>query len=130
MGALRRRADTHTSSTQLRHAGDRSSFLGLPPQYGGLMFDSAATRAANDDSSNTGMQDADRGYMKERGFMNCFFWCGHTEERDEDDEREDLEDVATGLPDVRERFHLKSASPNKPDCTEYPRDFRSFLLRI
>lgn len=56
-----------------------SSFLGLPPPYGGFMLPNSM-------------------HPSTKGFLTCFFWCGHTEEADS--EMEEEEDLSVGMPDV------------------------------
>lgn len=91
IGALRRRADTHSSSAELRNSADRISFLGLPHPYGSLF-----------PSPNPNDQRSVHGSMvhHQRGFMNCFFWCGQTGGPGIDEDEEDEEDLAVVLPDV------------------------------
>lgn len=90
LDALRRRADTHTSSGQLHQsAAERASFLGLPPPYGGLFLPAAA----NDTNAPSMVHT-------ERGFLNCFFWCGQTGLPDDGKLEEEEEDLAVGMPDV------------------------------
>lgn len=91
--ALRRRADTHTSSSRLPESDvERASFLGLPRPYGGLFLPATGhdTNAANASSM----------VHTERGFLNCFFWCGQTGGPEDGKLEEEEDDLAVGMPDV------------------------------
>lgn len=94
MGAARRRAETHSSSGQLHEVPDRSTFLGLPPHYGGLFLSTNNAPPAAAAAEERSMAHAPR------GFMNCFFWCGQPEAAYSDDDLEDSDDLASGVPDV------------------------------
>lgn len=90
--AMRRRADTHSSSSRLNETPNRAPFLRflspIPPSEGVFPPPNPPSQSKN--------------VHAQRGFLNCFFWCGqpsartfHEEEEDDEDE-----DVAVGLPDV------------------------------
>lgn len=91
LGTMRRRAETHhTPSDEPLPCGDVSNFLGLGAGtgWGGLILPLS--------------QQAPQPLPFQRGFLNCFFWCGGPSSNIVDDD-EDLggeEDLAVGLPDV------------------------------
>lgn len=91
--ALRRRADTHHASERLHEplpCGDGSSFLGLGT---GTTWAGFLLRDQMEQAQPQPLQ---------RGFLNCFFWCGGPSGHPvvEDEDPEDEEDLAVGLPDV------------------------------
>lgn len=94
MGAMRRRAETHHASERLHEplpCGDGSTFLGLGTgtTWAGFLLPDQ-------------MQQAQQPQPLQRGFLNCFFWCGGPSSNvvGEDEDLEDEEDLAVGLPDV------------------------------
>lgn len=92
LGTMRRRADTHhTPSDETLPCGDGSNFLGLGgggTSWTGFMLPQQP------------QQQQPQPFQ--RGFLNCFFWCGGPSGNivDEDEELGDEEDLAVGLPDV------------------------------
>lgn len=96
---MRRRADTHHASERLHEplpCGDGSTFLGLG---------TAGTTWAGFLLPDQMMQQAPQQPPQplQRGFLNCFFWCGGPSGNNlvsEDEDLEGDEDLAVGLPDV------------------------------
>lgn len=94
LGTMRRRAETHhTPSDETLPCGDGSNFLGLGggTSWAGMMLP---------------QQQQHQPQPFQRGFLNCFFWCGGPSGNivDEDEDLEDEEDLAVGLPDVSTLF--------------------------
>lgn len=90
LGTMRRRAETHHSpSDETLPCGVGSNFLGLGggTSWTGFMLP---------------QQPPQQPQPFQRGFLNCFFWCGGPSGNivDEDEELGDEEDLAVGLPDV------------------------------
>lgn len=94
LGTMRRRAETHhTPSDETLPCGDGSNFLGLGggANWTGFMLPQHQH------------QHQHQPMPFQRGFLNCFFWCGGPSGNvvDEDEELGDEEeDLAVGLPDV------------------------------
>ena len=90
LGTVRRRADTHHApSGEPLACGDGSTFLGLGagPSWAGFMLP---------------QQQQQQPQPFQRGFLNCFFWCGGPSGNivDEEEDLEGEEGLAVGLPDV------------------------------
>lgn len=90
LGTMRRRAETHhVASDERLRCGDGSNFLGLSggASWAGFMLP---------------QQPQQQPQPFQRGFLNCFFWCGGPSGNivDEDEELGDVEDLAVGLPAV------------------------------
>ncbi|CAM9560483.1 unnamed protein product, partial [Hapterophycus canaliculatus] len=88
--AMRRRADTHHTRSEEPIPCRDATFLGLGGNsWAGLMVQQQ-------------MQQQQQPLQPfQRGFLNCFFWCGGPSGNivDEEEEEEDEEDIAVGLPD-------------------------------